>query len=175
MTDDEIVILDWSLAKTAAREHQSACDRPALRARETPRRRSHGPIKRAPGVNHSPEQLAFDFSETVVRLLRLPAVPEAIAPSTSPKPRASFIPFPLGRRRKLVNLLAGQMGAASTGEAAEKLFQGRAARLARGLRRKRVPEQVIERELRALEAAVRTALRCVVFDPAAAGKKSDGG
>jgi hypothetical protein len=41
--------------------------------------------------------------------------------------------------------------------------------------RKRVAERVIERELRALESAVRTTIWRVVFDPAEAGKKSDGG
>jgi hypothetical protein len=59
--------------------------------------------------------------------------------------------------------LAVKMAAAATGDDAKRFFQGRAARLRRGLCRKRVAEPVIERELRALEAAVRTELWRLMF------------
>jgi hypothetical protein len=69
--------------------------------------------------------------------------------------RAMFIPFPLARRRVLIRKLAAEMHAARTAELAEKVLQGRAARLGRALRRQRIPEHVINDELRALEFVVR--------------------
>jgi hypothetical protein len=79
--------------------------------------------------------------------------------------KALFIPFPLSRRRRLVRALAAKMAAAATSPEAERCLQGRAARLRRGLCRKRVAEAVIDRELRALEAAVRTELWRLMFAP----------
>jgi hypothetical protein len=82
-----------------------------------------------------------------------------------PSRRATFIPFPLARRRPLVTKLAGEMAAAGTAELAEKLLRSRAARFGRALRSRRVPEAAIKRELRALEVAVRTELWRVLFAP----------
>src|SRR5262245_23560180 len=79
--------------------------------------------------------------------------------------RGTFIPFPLARRRPLVTKLAGEMAAARTAELAEKLLQGRSARLARALRRQRVPEDRVGHELRAFELAVRAELWRVLFAP----------
>ncbi len=79
--------------------------------------------------------------------------------------RTALIPFPLARRRPLVTKAAGQMAAARTAELAEKLLQRRAARLARALRRQRVPDASIGRELRAFELAVRAELWRVLFAP----------
>jgi hypothetical protein len=80
---------------------------------------------------------------------------------TSPKPL--FIPFPLARRRKLIDALVSKMAAAPTEIDADRVFQGHAAKLGRGLRRKRVAECVITRELCGLETAVWAELRNVVF------------
>jgi Family of unknown function (DUF6074) len=79
--------------------------------------------------------------------------------------RSTFIPFPLSRRRPLVTKLATEMAVARTAELAEKLLQGRSARLARALRRQCVPEDMIGHELRAFELAVRAELWRVLFAP----------
>ena len=91
-----------------------------------------------------------------------------IAVRFKPRPRierATFIFFPLARRRPLVTKLAREMAAARTAELAEKLLQGRAARLARALRSHHVAEALIAGELRAFELAVRAELWCVLFAP----------
>lgn len=90
-----------------------------------------------------------------------PAPRDATRSETPPKPL--FTPFPLARRRKLIDALASKMATAPTDIDADRIFQGQAARLGRGLRRKRVAERVIERELRGLEAAVWAELRRVWF------------
>jgi Family of unknown function (DUF6074) len=82
----------------------------------------------------------------------------------SPKPL--FIPFPLARRRKLVDALVSKMAAAPTDIDADRIFQGHAARLGRGLRRKRVIERVIERQLWELETTVWVELARVWFGSA---------
>ena len=79
--------------------------------------------------------------------------------------RATFIPFPLARRRALVTKLAAEMAAARTAELAEKLLQSRAARLGRGLRCRHVSPDAVRHELRALESAVRAELWRVLFAP----------
>jgi hypothetical protein len=111
----------------------------------------------APGVPMTtwhPLQLTFDFGSR-----RDVAGTAAIERSTKAcGPKAQFIPFPLERRRPLIVKMAAEMVAALTEGDAERIFQGRLARLGRCLRRKRVPERVIDLELRALEAAVRTEL-----------------
>jgi hypothetical protein len=90
-----------------------------------------------------------------------PAPRDATRSNAPPKPL--FIPFPFARRRKLIDALVSKMAAAPTDIDAERIFQGHAARLGRGLRRKRVAEHVIERELCGLEAAVWAELRRVWF------------
>jgi len=79
--------------------------------------------------------------------------------------RATLIPFPLARRRALVARLALEMGAARTAESAEKLLQGRLARLGRALRSHHVPEATITLELRGLELAVKAKLWCTLLAP----------
>jgi Family of unknown function (DUF6074) len=76
--------------------------------------------------------------------------------------KAKFIPFPLARRRSLVAKLAGQMAAARTGDLAELVFRGRAAKLGRAMQRSGVGQDAIVTELCALEAAVRAELWSVV-------------
>jgi hypothetical protein len=76
---------------------------------------------------------------------------------------AKFIPFPLGRRRSLVARLAWQMASARTGDLAELVFRGRAAKLGRALQRSGVGQDAIATELSALEAAVRAELWSVVL------------
>jgi hypothetical protein len=90
-----------------------------------------------------------------------PAPRAATRSSTAPMP--FFIPFPFGRRRKLIDALVSKMAAVPTDIDADRIFQGHAARLGRGLRRKRVAERVIERELCGLEAAVWAELRRAWF------------
>ncbi len=93
-----------------------------------------------------------------------PALRHVARSVTPPKPL--FIPFPFARRRKLIGALVSKMAAAPTDVDADRIFQGHAARLGRGLRRKRVAERVIERELRGLETAVRAELWRVWFGSA---------
>jgi Family of unknown function (DUF6074) len=91
-----------------------------------------------------------------------------IAARTKSRPlprRATFILFPLARRRELVTKLAAEMDAARTAELAEKLLQSRMARLGRALHSQHVSEAVIGRELRAMELAVRAELWRVLFAP----------
>jgi len=91
-----------------------------------------------------------------------------IAARIKPRPlvrRATFIPFPLARRRALVAKLAAEMDAARTAELAEKFLQSRLARLGRALRSQHVPEAVISRELKALALAVLAELWRVLFAP----------
>jgi Family of unknown function (DUF6074) len=72
--------------------------------------------------------------------------------------KAELIPFPLARRAKLVGALASQMVAADSSDVAERIFQGRAARLGHILLHQRIAEAAIARELGALKAAVRAEL-----------------
>jgi hypothetical protein len=75
----------------------------------------------------------------------------------SARPKTQLIPFPLGRRRAFVERLAEQVIArpAAAGEA--HLLQ-QIRRQGEILRRKGISEKLIERELRALTAAVRAEL-----------------
>jgi hypothetical protein len=100
----------------------------------------------------SPDQYTFAFITDYVDEANSAA---GSSVATARDNRAMFIPFPLARRRVLVLKLAAEMQAARTAELAEKALQGRAARLGRALRRKRIAEDVIRDELRALEIAVR--------------------
>jgi len=84
--------------------------------------------------------------------------------------KAKFIPFPLGRRRSLVAKLAGQMATARTGDLAELVFRGRAAKLGRALQRSGVGQDAIATELSALETAVRAELWNVVLGNGRSGQ-----
>jgi hypothetical protein len=77
--------------------------------------------------------------------------------------RAQIITFPLAHRGTLVKQLAAKMAAAKSNETAERILQKRIAQLGRGLRTKKVTDVVITRQLRSLEAAVRTELWRVVL------------
>jgi hypothetical protein len=77
---------------------------------------------------------------------------------------ALFIPLPFSPHCQLVRTLAVRMAAAVTSNA-KSFFQGRVARLLRGPCCKRMLESVIERELRALEAAVGGELRAYCSHP----------
>jgi len=85
--------------------------------------------------------------------------------SRLPRSGATFVPFPLSRRRPLIAKLAREMAAVRTAELAERALQSRAARLARALRNQHFPEALIERELRAFEFAVRAELWHILFAP----------
>ncbi len=77
---------------------------------------------------------------------------------TQPAPkRAKMIPFPIGRRRSFVERLAAQI-AARPGHAGEAHLQQQLKRRGEVLRRKAMPESLIERELRALTATIRAEL-----------------
>jgi hypothetical protein len=91
----------------------------------------------------SPDQLCFDFMRR--ELAESPA-------ATS----ASVIRFPAARWRPLIAKVAAEMQAAPP-ELSEKVLLGRLARFGRKLRRQHVSEEAINRELRALEIAVRAA------------------
>ena len=98
----------------------------------------------------SANQLSFDFGPQ-------PVSPQAVG--VAPRETiAELVLFPLALRRALILKLSKEVTQASTSAAGENLLRGRLARIARGLRRKRVSEQTIASELRALETAVRTEL-----------------
>jgi Family of unknown function (DUF6074) len=80
-----------------------------------------------------------------------------------PAAKAQFIPFPLARRRGLVLKLAEQMASARTGDLAELVLRGRAAKLSRALQRSGMGQDSIAAELSALETAVRAELWNVVL------------
>jgi len=76
---------------------------------------------------------------------------------------AQIISFPLARRRGLVLKLAEQMASARTGDLAELVLRGRAAKLSRALQRSGIGQNLIAAELSALETAVRAELWNVVL------------
>jgi hypothetical protein len=76
--------------------------------------------------------------------------------------RARIIAFPLVHRREL-KALATRMLSAGTDEAAERILQKRIAQLGRRFRAKKVSDAVVSRQLRSIEAAVRTQLWRVMF------------
>jgi transcription initiation factor TFIIIB Brf1 subunit/transcription initiation factor TFIIB len=77
---------------------------------------------------------------------------------------ALVLSFPLNRRRALVARLAAQMLARVPGEA-EKHLTFELLRHKRILSRRQLSEEVIERQLRALEGAVRAKIWHVVMAP----------
>lgn len=78
--------------------------------------------------------------------------------------RSSVSVFPLARRRLLVKKLAGQMLARSPA-AAEGHLAFELQRHRRTLRNRQLSDEVIEGQMRALEAAVRAELLRVVMKP----------
>jgi hypothetical protein len=101
-----------------------------------------------------PEQLVFDFAR-----------PDETARSMAPaRPNAVLVLFPLSRRPPLISKIIRQVAAASSFAGAENLLLGHLARVGRTLLRKRVPEEVVRREIVSLEAAVRAGLRRVCLE-----------
>jgi Family of unknown function (DUF6074) len=94
-----------------------------------------------------------------VRDWKLAKVAAALAnPSSSATPPPSkIVPFPIARRRGLVTKLAAQM-LARPADAAETHLSQQLHRQRQVLARKGIADPLIARELRALEAAVRTEL-----------------
>jgi hypothetical protein len=78
--------------------------------------------------------------------------------------RGSVDPFPLARRRSLVLKLARHM-AAKPPAAAETYLQQQLGRQIDALHRKGIADQVVEREVRAMESAVRAELWRLVLTP----------
>jgi hypothetical protein len=85
------------------------------------------------------------------------------------KPSAIVLAFPLSRRRTLVAKLAAQMLARSPSEA-EKHLAFQLSRHRRTLRRRQLPDEIIDAQLRGLESAVRTDLWRAVMAPQPSGK-----
>jgi hypothetical protein len=75
-----------------------------------------------------------------------------------------IVVFPFAHRRGLILRLAEQMVARAP-SAAEKHLQQQLRRQIEALHRKHVPDRMVEREIRALESAVRTELWRLVFTP----------
>ena len=78
--------------------------------------------------------------------------------------RARIIAFPFARRRGLILRLAEQM-VAQAPAAAQKYLQQQLRRQIGALHRKQVPDRTVEREIRALESAVRAELWRLVLSP----------
>jgi len=91
-------------------------------------------------------QFAFSFPEGLPQ--------QNLITAQSDKP----IAFPLARRHPLVARLFKLVQEASSASEAERILQGRLARLRRTLRRKHVPESIISRDLERLDAAVHALL-----------------
>ena len=87
---------------------------------------------------------------------------QSLARARARVPAPAF-PFPLARQRPVVIKLARQMAAAATATVSENLLRVQLARFSRRLRRMRVPVHVLERDLKALESAVRLELWHLVF------------
>jgi hypothetical protein len=87
--------------------------------------------------------------------------PKLAAPTIVP---ATILAFPIARRGDHVRTLAAQMAARPAAQAEKHLaYQLRRKRDA--LTRKQVPDEVVRRELRAFEGAVRRALWFLVMEP----------
>jgi hypothetical protein len=67
---------------------------------------------------------------------------------------ANVTSFPLARRQDLIRRIA-RLSRASSPAASENLLQGQLARQARGLRRRRLPSEIVAREISELESLVR--------------------
>jgi hypothetical protein len=78
--------------------------------------------------------------------------------------RGRIVAFPFACRLGLILRLAEQM-AARRPVAAEKYLQQQLRRQIEALHRRQVPDQIVEREIRALESAVRAALWRLVLTP----------
>jgi hypothetical protein len=83
-------------------------------------------------------------------------------------PPSKIIPFPVARRRGFITKLAAQMVARPV-DAAETHLSQQLRRQAQVLQRKGVPDLLIWRELRSLEAAVRAELWRRVLGPSSPG------
>ncbi len=78
--------------------------------------------------------------------------------------RGKVVVFPFAYRRGLILRLAEQMAARGPA-AAEKYLQQQLQRQISTLHRRQVPDRAVEREIRALESAVRAELWRVVLTP----------
>src|SRR4051812_33497915 len=93
----------------------------------------HRPVR---WQRQSADQLSFDFGPQPPLLQAMGEAPCGTV--------AEPLLFPLARRHSLVRKLAEQFARASSRGLAEKLLRVRLARLARGLRRKRLSEETIK-------------------------------
>jgi Family of unknown function (DUF6074) len=78
--------------------------------------------------------------------------------------RDQVVPFPLARRRNLIEKIAAQM-AARRPVAAEKHLQQQLRRQINVLHRRQMSDQIIDREVRAFESTVRAELWRLVLTP----------
>jgi hypothetical protein len=78
--------------------------------------------------------------------------------------RSRIVVFPLARRRALIVRLAAQM-AARPMALAERYLQQQLGRQIDLLHRKKIPDRIVEREVCALESAVRAELWRLVLTP----------
>lgn len=83
-------------------------------------------------------------------------------PQRRSPPSAEMVPFPLNRRASFVARLAGQV-AARPADAGELHLLQQLERQRDVLARKGIPKKAIDRELRALSAAVRAELWQLIF------------
>jgi hypothetical protein len=102
--------------------------------------------------------------------------PEKQSPSAKPekvpteRPSAKLIPFPIGRRRKLVGRIALAMKRKPSNKAADDYLVAQMAIQAKAMKRKGMEYGVMRKQLCALEAAVRTELWRLIL-----GRPSPGG
>jgi hypothetical protein len=168
--DDQGDLFGWRFARNAAREpdQQSGGDREGRadigdRRRSSPRAKivlfpgGHSDSAKRPACPVDAVGPLFAFATAQAALSRARARGHAQKEATA-EPRAKPVAFPLSRRRPLVARLFKLMKEASSPGEAERILQGRLARLRRTLRRKHVPEPVIARDLARLDAAVHALL-----------------
>jgi hypothetical protein len=92
-----------------------------------------------------------------------------MATKPSPKRPAAIVPFPLARRPRLIVKTAARLVSVPA-KTAEKLLAATLQQQARAMTRKGVPPNLIERERRKLECAIRAELwRIVMMSPAPDG------
>jgi hypothetical protein len=90
--------------------------------------------------------------------------PEKQSPSAKPekvpteRPSAKLIPFPIGRRRKLVERIALAMKRKPSNKAANEYLASQMTIQAKAMKRKGMDMDMMRKQLHALEAAVRTEL-----------------
>jgi hypothetical protein len=78
---------------------------------------------------------------------------------------AKLIPFPIGRRRKLIQRVALAMKRKASNEAANDYLASQMTIQAKAMKRNGMELGVMRKQLHALEAAVRTELWRLIFGP----------